>query len=146
MTPTALPPIEPLSQEWLLLQQQDAKHEQQALTVRIVAVLLYLAGWGLGLDSLAAAVLTLLFWMQEAMIRAWQNRAGERLLRIESLLRGEGARSEGTASPAFQLHSEWMASRRGTMGLLREYAAHAARPTVAFFYIVLLALLAAPGG
>lgn len=130
-----------LGQEWSLLQHQYERQESHALAVRLAALALYLAGWALGLDAVAAAVLTLLLWAQEGMVRAWQNRAGERLLRIESQLRGEAP-----ALPAFQLHSEWAAGRPGTVGLLAEYAAQAARPTVAFFYVVLLALLAAPWG
>jgi hypothetical protein len=39
------------------------------------------------------------------------------------------------------LHSEWLASRSGVPGLLREYAVSALRPTVAFPYAVLLLLL-----
>jgi hypothetical protein len=57
-----------------------------------------------------------------------------RILRIEQGVKtGEGV--------AFQLHSEWLASRSGMLGLLREYAVSALRPTVAFPYAVLLLLI-----
>ncbi len=140
MTAIDTPALSALGQEWTALQQQYEQHERNALAVRLGALALHLAGWGLGIDAVAAALVVLLLWAQEGMVRAWQARLGERLLRLEAALRGPGG-----AAP-FQLHTEWQAGRRGTLGLVGEYAAHAARPTVAVLYVALLALLATPWG
>jgi hypothetical protein len=140
MSATDLSPLSALGYEWTALQQQHEQHERNALAVRLATVAFYLAGWGLGIDALPAALIVLLLWAQEGMVRAWQARLGERLLRVEAASRGAG-----DAAP-FQLHTEWLAGRRGTLGLIEEYAAHAARPTVAVLYAVLLALLATPWG
>jgi tripartite-type tricarboxylate transporter receptor subunit TctC len=51
------------------------------------------------------------------------------------------AQGSPPAGAAFQLHSGWVARRAGSKGLLAEYAASAARPTVAFPYAVLLIVL-----
>jgi hypothetical protein len=46
-----------------------------------------------------------------------------------------------SSTVAMQLHSDWQTRRPGSFGLMREYAANAIRPTIAFPYIVLVALL-----
>ena len=56
-------------------------------------------------------------------------------MRVEEYLRG----SENVGF-AYQLHTEWLKNRPSVFGLILEYAKHAARPTVAFPYVVLLVL------
>ena len=46
-------------------------------------------------------------------------------------------------SAPFQLHSQWQAQRTNSLGLLREYALNACRPTVAYPYAVIVLGLAA---
>jgi hypothetical protein len=79
----------------------------------------------------------LVLWLQEGIFKTWQSRLGERLLQLEGLI----AQDSPPAGAAFQLHSGWVARRAGSKGLLAEYAASAARPTVAFPYAVLLIVL-----
>ena len=50
------------------------------------------------------------------------------------------AAGEADGGKACQLHSQWLAQRPGTFGLLQEYARSALRPTVAFPYPLLLVL------
>jgi len=73
-------------------------------------------------------------WLQEGILRTSQARLADRLLRIERQVADGG----GNAAP--HLYIEWESGRRGVIGLLAEYAAHAARPTVAYPYVVLIVL------
>ena len=84
--------------------------------------------------GILAGMVVVLFWMQESILRTSQARLGERILRIEALLR----EAEPSAATAFQLHSEGLAGRGAAGSLVAEYARHALRPTVAFPYVVLL--------
>ncbi len=125
-----------LAEEWLLLQSQHERHEWAALAIKLVAVLLFAFSFHAGLTAPLPALLLAVLWLQDAIIKTFQSRLGDRLLRVEQLLRdattGEGA--------AMQLHSAWRASRPRGAALLRAYALSACRPTVAFPYAVLIAL------
>lgn len=116
-----------MNEEWRLLQQQHEHYEFAALALKGAAV---------GLLAVNAAFLIPLLavlWLQDAILKTFQARLGTRLLRVEQGLR------EGSGL-AMQLHSDWLASRPRGIGLLREYALSACRPTVAFPYPVLMAL------
>jgi hypothetical protein len=136
-----------LTQEWVTLQNNHEQHERSALVIKLVALLLFVGSvvWPHPTTLLPGVFFALLcfvqgvLWLQEAILRTSQARLAERLLRIEALQRTP---SSDPAS-ALQLHSEWQASRKGTLGLLGEYARHALRPTVAFPHALLIAVLAA---
>jgi len=113
--------------EWRLLQTQHEHYEFAALAIKLVAV----ACFAFGARGLLPLLLVL--WLQEAILKTFQARLGVRLARVEQMLR------EGSGV-AMQLHSEWSIARPRGLGLLREYALSACRPTVAFPYLVLLIL------
>ena len=118
-------------QEWLLLQKQHEQYEFAALAIKLVAVAC------LALGARWLLPLLLLLWLQEAIVKTFQARLGERLLAVEQMLRG-------AKGQAMQLHSEWQLKRPRGAGLLGEYARSALRPTVAFPYAALLILAAIP--
>ena len=120
-----------LPAEWAVLQNNIEQYEKSALLIKLVAVGLFAAALVFSLsDSLTIALLVVL-WVQEGVLRTFQSRLVARILKVEEMLRQAGG-------AAFQLHTEWLASRRGALGMLIEYAAAALRPTVAFPYVVLL--------
>ena len=120
-----------LPAEWAVLQNNIEQYEKSALLIKLVAVGLFAAALVFSLsDSLTVALIVVL-WVQEGVLRTFQSRLAARILRVEEMLRQAGG-------AAFQLHSEWLASRKGALGMLIEYAAAALRPTVAFPYVVLL--------
>ncbi|MES2104623.1 MAG: hypothetical protein V4634_11425 [Pseudomonadota bacterium] len=123
-----------LAQEWQTLQNNYEQYEKTGLWVKLGSIGLFVAALVLGLNMLLTAVIVCLLWLQEGIFRTFQSRLGERILRIEGLIK-RGMQSEGLA---FQLHSEWLAARKDTSGLLLEYLNSALRPTVAFPYPVLL--------
>lgn len=123
-----------LGQEWITLQNNFEQYEKGGLLIKLFAIALCGLGFVLALHEMVMVLLLLVLWLQEAVFRTFQTRLGVRILRIEQGVKsGEGE--------AFQLHSEWLAARSGVFGLLREYAASALRPTVAFPYAVLLLLI-----
>lgn len=119
-----------LQQEWATLQNNIEHYEHSALWLKLAASGLLLIPLQLPLQ----AALLLILWLQEGVFRTSQARLGDRVVAIEQLIRS----GEGDAGKACQLHSEWLAQRPGTFGLLQEYARSALRPTVAFPYPLLL--------
>lgn len=123
--------------EWTTLQKQHEAYERSALLVKLLAVALVAAGsWLPPTAPAVIAVLVLLLWTQEAIMKTWQSRVGARLLVVEAAL---GGQTSNEARP-FQLHTQWQAARPGTLGMVLQYAKNALRPTVAFPYAVLLVL------
>ena len=116
-----------MKDEWLLLQKQHEHYEFAALAIKGAALAL------LALHAPFVILLLAVLWLQEAIIKTFQSRLGERLLRLEAMLR------EGTGQP-MQLHTEWLASRPRGLALLGEYLRSACRPTVAFPYPVLMGI------
>lgn len=123
-----------LTHEWAILQHNHEQHERNSLLIKLAGVALLAAGPALGLDMLTTVALLLVLWLQEAILRTFQARLGERILRVERLLR-EG---DAQAAAPCQLHTEWLASRPGLAGLLAEYGRNMLRPTVAFPYVALV--------
>jgi hypothetical protein len=132
MTPH--PETSALHHEWTTLQNNHEQYEKNALLIKLLATVLCFAALLLALSPPLAGLILLLLWLQEGILRTSQARLGDRILRIEALLR-EG---EPPVAAAFQLHSEWLATRGTSGGLLAEYARNALRPTVAFPYAVLV--------
>lgn len=131
-------PAGALQQEWLLLQSQHESYELWALGIKLFAVCLL--GWA-AMPGMQLAALLLLLWVMEAVLKTFQSRLGERLLRVEALLRDPDA----GAGLVMQLHSDWQAARPGLAGLLGAYARAACRPTVALPYPLLIGLVGAVG-
>ncbi|OWW20151.1 hypothetical protein [Noviherbaspirillum denitrificans] len=127
--------MSPLAHEWTTLQNNYEQYEKHSLLIKLASIALFVLSLS-SLDAKFAVAVTLILWIQEGILRTYQSRLGDRLLRIEQLLK--------QASPqlayACQLHTEWQAMRPGFGGLLVEYAKSMMRPTVAFPYVVLALL------
>ena len=123
-----------LGQEWVTLQNNYEQYEKTALLIKLIAIVLCAIGLVFDL-ILIGGIIAILLWVQEGIFKAYQSRLGARLIRIEVLVK----RPDSTSVP-FQLHTEWLASRKSVAGLLAEYAATIVKPTVAFPYAVLLLL------
>lgn len=126
--------LSPLGHEWTTLQNNHEQYEKNSLSIKLTATLFGALGLILGLSATLTGLTLLVFWLIEAIFRTSQSRLGSRLLQLEALLR----QSPPPQTAAYQLHSAWQAGRPGMIGLMREYLANAARPTVAFPYALLL--------
>jgi len=124
--------VNALHHEWLALQGQHERYEALALVVKLAA---FVATVLVPDNALALALLALL-WLQEAVLKTFQGRLGERLLAIEPALKA------GLDAPAMQLHSDWSARRPRGAGLVTQYLKSALRPTVALPYPLLMLLVA----
>ena len=132
-----------LGQEWITLQNNYERYENGALMVKLVAVVLFFAGFALEMGTWLVCAVVLVLWLQEGIFKTYQTRLGERLLQLEQLHSAETA--DGPGDKAFQLHSAWRTRRKGMAGLLAEYSLSASRPTVAFPYAVLIVLVLTMG-
>jgi hypothetical protein len=132
-----LPDATPLGHEWAVLQNNHEQYEKTSLLIKLGVIALFVACLALSMDVFVTLLLVLVMWLQEAILRTSQSRLGERILLVEQHIAG------GAQALAYQLHSEWRASRPGLAGLLAEYGKNALRPTVAFPYVVLVAVTVA---
>lgn len=116
--------------EWAVLQNNIEHYEHLAVGIKLIAIVMAAQlGW-LGWPWLGA-VIVLVLWLQEAIIRTSQSRLVDRILALE----------QAPPSTPHRLHTEWQAKRAGMLGLIREYLAQSLRPTVAFPYPVLVLIL-----
>lgn len=130
MNPTCTPG--PLHLEWQTLQYNHERHERNALLIKLTCVALSVLGLTLHVPWIWLAVFIALLWLQEGIIKTYQTRLANRLLRVEALLR-----QTQSASAAMQLHTEWGAQRPNGAALVASYFFCACRPTVAFPYVPL---------
>lgn len=133
-----------LSNEWMLLQNQYDSYEKYSLMIKLVAmVIFYFAHIS---EKIGWIVLFLLaiFWLQDAIWKTFQSRIELRLLAVEEALSDRQANSQKESEHhivAYQFNSEFLSKRPSQVGLIKEYFLQALRPTVAFPYCVLIALL-----
>ena len=120
--------------EWTTLQNNYEQYEKNALLIKLASIGVFVLSLAFALNVGLAAVLLLITWVQEGIFRTYQSRLGERILRVEQLIR----QSSVQTSLCYQLHSEWMATRPGFTGLLAEYGKSMLRPTVAFPHVLLI--------
>jgi uncharacterized membrane protein YesL len=132
-----LPDSSALGHEWATLQDNHEQYETTSLLVKLGSIALFVACLALSLDIVVSLLLMLVMWIQEAVYRTSQSRLGDRILRIEQQLRQDAP----ATTAAYQLYSEWLATRPGFAGLLAEYGRNMLRPTVAFPYVVLVGIM-----
>jgi hypothetical protein len=123
-----------VAQEWVTLQNNYEQYEKSALLIKLLSIVIFCTCLLLSLGAIFSSVLMLILWLQEGIWKTYQSRLAVRLLAVEKLI-ALGVRVE---EKAFQLHTHWQANRSGLSGLGKEYLLNAARPTVAYPYVVLL--------
>jgi hypothetical protein len=126
-----------LQQEWLALHQSDERSETLSLLIKLLAVILCVTGWALSLNVYLLVLLLAVLWLQEGIWKTFQSRTQQRLLDLERAISGQGD------TTAFQFYHEWQQRRPRTVELMGQYLRHALRPTVAYPYAVLIALVLA---
>ena len=117
-------------QEWLQLQQSYDQMEKHALWLRLLCLTLWLALVENESSFVLQAGLIGFCWLNEALWKAQQDRAGARLQALEAALR------DGK-DIACQWQTSWQAERPGVGGLIGSYLQAALKPTVAVSYLIL---------
>ena len=123
-----------LHQEWITLQNNYEQYERNALFIKLASVAICTIALSTGLNEILIGIIMLILWLQESIFKTYQSRLGNRILRIENLIK----QNIQTENVAFQLHSDWVRQRKGSISLIVEYLKHSLKPTVAFPYAVLL--------
>jgi hypothetical protein len=131
MNPSCTP--NPLHLEWQTLQNNHEQHERNALLIKLTCLALSLLGLAAHVPWLWLGIGIALLWVQEGIIKTYQTRLADRLLRVEALLL-----QTQPESAAMQLHTQWVAQRPNGAALIAGYFLSACRPTVAFPYVPLL--------
>lgn len=120
--------------EWLALHNSYEQAERFSLLIKLTAVLLT-AGLSLhGAHIYLTCLLVSTLWLQDAIWKTFQSRTEQRLLIIEKT-----AATDENATPAF--YSEWQENRPSIAKLIIAYISNAFRPTIAYPYPVLIALV-----
>lgn len=125
-----------LQREWVVIHADIERYERFALLIKLFSVLICLLCLVFSINPWFSLVLISILWLQEGIWKTFQQRSTNRVLQIEKSLRGD---PDG-AVQAFELYSVWQAQRQGTIGLIKEYLTTSLKPTVAYPYIILLAL------
>lgn len=121
--------------EWTTLQNSYDRYEVNGLWIKLIAIILFFLSFALATPIIITLLMLLVFWLQEAIWKTFQNRTEQRLLNIEQEL------TQANENSSFQFYSQWESTRPSTLGLIKEYAKQACRPTIAFPYIALVAVI-----
>ena len=130
-----------LKQEWQNLHQDQERYDRYGLLIKLTATLSTLIAITFVMALWIAILFILVLWLQEGIWRTVQSRSNERIMAVEKALKevANGAPS----THGMQFYTEWEASRPGTAGLIKEYVVNAVRPTVAYPYVLLIAVVVA---
>jgi len=127
--------------EWSLLQNQFDSYEKYSLLIKLVGVLVLSATVLVDKPGPSVAGILVVLWMQDAIWKTFQARIESRLLELESVLTDDNAPCSATRGSIYQFNTAFLENRPRGVALLREYLLQAARPTVAFAHVALLAIL-----
>lgn len=126
-----------LQKEWAILHTDIEKYERFSLLIKLVSVLVSVIGVMYFANGLLTTLFIFILWLQDAIWKTFQKRLENRILLIEQALHDE----KGTKDSAFQFYSQWQDNRLGVVGLVKEYLSNAAKPTVAYPYILLVTII-----
>lgn len=125
------------STEWCLLQNQFDSYEKHSLYIKLLSVIVLLAGEIAEVVSLFIPLVLGVLWVQDAVWKTFQSRIEPRLLQVEKCIASNSEES------AFQFNNEYQKVCLTGFSLIGEYARQALRPTVAFPHAALLLILVA---
>jgi hypothetical protein len=126
-----------LSQEWIVLQNQWDSYEKTSLLIKLTCLILFSSALFFNAMSFYFIVITMVFWLQDAIWKTFQSRIEPRLLQIEKAF---NAKKETEQISAYQFNSQYLSYKLNGIALMKEYAMQALRPTIAYPYLILLLL------
>lgn len=144
-----------LQNEWTLLQNQYDSYEKFSLVIKLVCLSLSSFLFYQDMAAFYLVVIIALFWLQDAIWKTFQSRIETRLLALESAL--EQANTEENSNTetstnrhsndklqtltAFQFNRDFAVNRPSAIALIFSYFTQAIRPTIAYPYVVMVALI-----
>lgn len=123
--------------EWAIIHGDIEKYEIFSLIIKLFSVLVSVLSIAYIPDMKLGLSLILVLWLQDGIWKTFQKRLNTRIVFIEKQLQDKPDEN----SIAFQLYSQWEDSRQGVTGLIQEYLLSAAKPTVAYPYVILVLLM-----
>ncbi len=123
--------------EWAIIHRDIEKYERFSLVIKLFSVLISVLSMAYVVDKWFVVVLILILWLQDGIWKTFQKRLETRIIFVEQKLQNEADEN----SMAFQLYSQWEEKRQGITGLIKEYLLNAAKPTVAYPYVLLASLI-----
>lgn len=125
-----------LQKEWAILHADFEKYERFSLFIKLFSVLISVLGFIYLANGLFASIFIFILWLQDAIWKTFQKRLEARIIYIEQQLQS----APDSGGKAFQFYSQWQNQRSGVVGLIKEYLSSAAKPTVAYPYVLLVSL------
>lgn len=125
-----------LKNEWAILHNDIERYERFSLIIKLFSVFVCVIAIAHDVVWWFAIALVFILWLQDAIWKTFQKRTETRVLAIE-----EKIKLKAGDDTALQFYSEWENARQGAIGLVKEYLSSALKPTVAFPYIILIALM-----
>ncbi len=123
--------------EWQELHNCHESYERFALIIKLLAITLTVLLIVLVQPYLVTLLVLAILWLQEAIWKTYQARAGDRIALIEQALT-DNKHNEKNSTSAFQFYSQWSNNRAGAFGLIMEYLKNAMKPTVVYPYVPLM--------
>jgi hypothetical protein len=116
-----------LQSEWVTLQNQFDSYEKCSLAIKLFV-------WSL--------LVVVILWLQDAIWKTFQNRIGQRLEVVEQAIQDNPHHvPEHLLHMGMQFNLAWSQSRPRAISLVSEYIKQSLKPTVAYPYVVLIALV-----
>ena len=131
-----------LQNEWITLQTQYDSYEKCSLAIKLFSILLcciLVFALDAGVWSLLVVVI---LWLQDAIWKTFQCRIGHRLEVVEQAIQDNPHHvPEHLLHTGMQFNLAWNQSRPRAISLVSEYIKQSFKPTVAYPYVVLIALI-----
>ena len=129
-----------LENEWTVLQNQYDSYEKFSLLIKLSNIGLLSGAYFFDKLNAFVLLLILILWLQDAIWKTFQARIDVRLLQVENYL-GDVDTREVTGGIAYQYNTQYLNSRPGSLGLIKEYALQAMRPTIAYPHVLLVLVI-----
>lgn len=129
-----------LENEWTVLQNQYDSYEKFSLLIKMSNVALLSGAYFFDKLNAFVLLLILILWLQDAIWKTFQARIDVRLLEVENYLSNVDLETI-TREVAYQYNTQYLNSRPGSLGLIKEYALQAMRPTIAYPHVLLVLVI-----
>jgi|TARA_R110002111_G_scaffold142165_4_gene208182 hypothetical protein len=131
-----------LQSEWTTLQTQFDSYEKCSLGIKLFSILvccILVFSLNAGIWSLWVVAI---LWLQDGIWKTFQNRIGQRLEVVEQAIQDNSNSTQDQISQVgMQFNLTWSQSRPSPIGLVCEYIKQSLKPTVAYPYVILIALV-----
>lgn len=131
-----------LKSEWITLQNQFDSYEKCSLAIKLFSILIFcLLVFALHAGFYSVLVVAIL-WLQDGIWKTFQSRIGQRLEVIEQAIQNDSdLTKEQEPLIGMQFNTAWDQTRLEVVGLVWEYLRQSLKPTVAYPYVMLIALV-----